>query len=364
MVQVTSILKKRIQKVRRLFSAQKADCMLIALPANISYLTGFLGEDSWLLITAHTNILITDSRFILQAEKQCPNSKIYVRKGRMTQAFTEILKKYPEIKTAVLEDTVEIGTYNILKKKLPVKVKTVSKVVEAAREIKDQAEISEITKAAHISKLALDKILKKIRIGMTEIQIAAMLDYEMKKFGCNPAFETIVAFGTNSAMPHYRPANRKLKKIDTILFDFGAKLNNYCSDLTRCFAVGKVTDFYAKVYKTVLEAQTAAINILKAGLEAKDADDAAKQIITSQNLKPYGHGLGHGLGIDVHELPTVSYMSKLKLQAGNVITVEPGVYIPNKFGIRIEDDVLITDSGCEILSALLKTDDTPILKLK
>ncbi|HBG27160.1 MAG: hypothetical protein A2Y10_17095 [Planctomycetes bacterium GWF2_41_51] len=363
MANVTSILKKRIQNVRQNFLSQKIDCLLIASPANISYLTGFMGEDSWLLVTGRTNILITDSRYTLQAEKQCPNSKIYVRKGRMTEAITEILKKYPDVRTAGIEDKIETGIYKTLKRKLPVLTKPVNHIVESAREIKDYLEISAIKKAAQISKTAMEKILKHIRIGMTETHIAAMLDYEIKKTGANPAFETIVAFGTNSAMPHHSPTLRKLKKIDTILFDFGAKFNGYCSDLTRCFAVGKINDFYAKVYKTVLEAQTVAINMLKAGVDAKEVDAAAKQIITSEKLPPYGHGLGHGLGIDVHEQPTVSYMSKSKLKTGNVITVEPGVYIPNKFGIRIEDDVLITDSGCEILSQLLKTDNVPLLKL-
>ena len=165
-------------------------------------------------------------------------------------------------------------------------------------------------------------------------------------------------------MAHHRPTDRKLKKIDTILFDFGAKIDGYCADMTRCFATGRVNNFYAKVYKMVLDAQTAAINILKSGIKAKAADAAAKEIIKAAKLPPYGHGLGHGVGIDVHEQPVVSVISKASLQKGNVITVEPAVYLPGKFGIRIEDDVLVTENGCEILTSLLKSDEVPLLKLE
>jgi Xaa-Pro aminopeptidase len=206
--------------------------------------------------------------------------------------------------------------------------------------------------------------LRRIRLGITERQLADILEFEMKKFGAAPSFETIVAFGSNSAMPHYRPANRRLKKVDTILFDFGAKLNGYCSDLTRCFAVGRASELYKKVYRTVFAAQAAAIKAVKSGRPAKVVDAAAKKVIKSAKLPAFGHGAGHGLGLDVHELPTVFAFSKELLQAGNVITLEPAVYLPNKFGIRIEDDVLITEKGCRALSSPLKNDDVPLLKVK
>ncbi|MEN6386064.1 MAG: Xaa-Pro peptidase family protein [Phycisphaerales bacterium] len=361
MLMDTSNLKHRLKKVRQKLKAEKIDAFLVTNPVNITYLTGFKGDDSWLLITANSNILITDSRYTLQAKKECALTKIYERKGKMIDAVCEILKKNPNIDAAAVEDTIPLATFKALKKQLPIRVKEAKNFIESIRLIKDASEIEKIKQSAAIAENALNKVLPKIRIGMTEIEVAAIIDSEIKKHGAIPSFDTNVSFGPNSAMPHHRPDMTKLKKIDTILIDYGAKMDCYCSDITRCFAVGKVDDFYAKVYKTVLEAQTSAINILKAGLEAFDADEAAKEIIKKENLTPYGHGLGHGMGLEIHEAPAVSFMSRAKLQTGNVISVEPGVYLDNKFGIRIEDDVLITNTGCEILTTLLKSDEVPLL---
>lgn len=362
MAQDTSNLRNRIKKIRTQLLSNKADAIIITTGSNVSYLSGFQGDDSWLIVSAKQSILITDSRYTLQAKLQCPMCKIYERKGKMTESIRQIFKKL-SVKTTAIEDKIELGIFRVLKKALPVRLKPLRGVVESVRQIKDKSEITAIKKAIEISQIVLAKVLPKIHIGISETALAAMLDFEMKKAGANPAFETIVAFGSNSAMAHHRPSARKLKKVDTVLFDFGAKINGYCSDLTRCFATGRVTPFYAKVYKTVLDAQTAVINMLKAGIKAKDADAAAKEIIKAAKLPPYGHGLGHGVGIDVHEQPAVSVISKASLQNGNVITVEPAVYLPGKFGIRIEDDVLITESGCEILSSLLKSDQVPLLKV-
>jgi Xaa-Pro aminopeptidase len=363
MVSDTSILKDRIRNVRAKLQSAKADAFVVTICSNVSYLTGFTGDDSWLLLTGKQVFLVTDSRYTLQAKNQCPACRIYQRKGSMIDAVADIVKKLPKIKTAAVEDKIELAIFKFLRKKLTSRIKPVKNLVESVRQIKDPSEIVAIKKAIDISQKSLVKVLPKIHIGISESTLAAMLDFEMKKAGANPAFETIVAFGSNSAMAHHRPSARKLKKVDTILFDFGARLNGYCADLTRCFATGRVTDFYAKVYKTVLDAQTAAINILKAGIKAKAADAAAKEIIKAAELPPYGHGLGHGVGLDVHEQPAVSVISKASLQKGNVITVEPAIYLDGKFGIRIEDDVLITENGCEILTSLLKTDKVHLLKV-
>ncbi len=364
MAQDTSILKDRIKKVRAKLGAAKADVLLVTAKANVSYLSGFWGGDSWLILTGNKSILVTDSRYTLQAKKECSACKIYQRKGSMIDAVAQILKRLPKVRTAAVEDKIELAVFKILRKKLPVRIKPVKNIVESVRAVKDKSEIAAIRKAIEIAGKSLEKILPKIRAGYSEAQVAAMLEFELKKAGATPSFETVVAFGSNSAMAHHRPTNRKLKKVDTILIDYGAKLSGYCCDLTRCFATGRVNNFYAKVYKTVLDAQTAALNILKSGIKAKNVDACAKEIIKSAKLPPYGHGLGHGLGIDVHEQPGVSVLSKASLQDGNVITVEPAVYLDGKFGIRIEDDVLVTESGCEILSSLLKSDEVPLLKIK
>lgn len=359
----TSNLKGRIKKVRSKLAKAKIDCLIVTNCSNVSYLSGFMGDDSWLIVTPKSNTLITDSRYTLQAKQQCSFCMIYERKGKMTDSLGDIFKKL-HVKTAAVEDTISLSTYKVLKKKLQLKLCDTANLVESVRQIKDPSEILKIKKAGQIAEDALAKVLKKIKIGMTEKQVASMIDFEMKQVGAEPSFETNVSFGPNSAMAHHRPGIQKLKKVDTILIDWGSKFDGYCSDLTRCFAVGKVNKFYAKVYKAVLDAQTAAINMLKEGIKVKDADETAKQIIKSQNLPPYGHGLGHGLGFDIHEQPAVSIHSQAILQTGNVITIEPGVYLDNKFGIRIEDDVVITKTGCELLTRVVEIEEVPLLKIK
>ena len=358
------IFKNRTKEIRRLLRAKRLDALIVTGRADVSYLSGFSGDDSWLILTGRDVCLVTDSRYTLEARRDCPACRIYERKGTMIDAVIDIFKKLPAVKTVAVEDKVELSVFNILRKKLRRRLKPVKALVESARAVKDKSEIAAIRKAAAVAQKALAKVLPKIRAGYSESEVAAMLEFELKKAGANPAFETIIAFGSNSAMPHHRPTAKKLKKVDTILIDFGAKLDGYCCDLTRCFAVGWAGVLYRKVYQTVLDAQTNAINALKSGIEAKKVDTAAKEVIKLSNLPVYGHGTGHGLGLEVHEQPVVSVISKDILQRGNVITIEPAVYLSNKFGIRIENDVLVTENGCEVLSSLLKSDQVPLLKLK
>jgi Xaa-Pro aminopeptidase len=355
------IFKSRIKKVTRLLRKKQLDALIITCGANISYLSGFFGDDSWLILTAKDVWLVTDSRYTLQAKRECPACKIYERKGKMTEAIADVLKKLPAVRVIAVEDKIELSVFNILCKKLGRRLKTAGGLIESVRQVKDKFEIRAIRKAAAIAQKALGRILKKIHTGASEIEIAAMLEFELKRAGMLPAFETIVAFGTNSAMPHHRPTAKKLKKVDTILIDFGAKLNGYCCDLTRCFAVGRVNDFYRKVYKAVFEAQSNALRMVKTGVKAKKIDIIAKEILAASKLPPYGHGLGHGVGLEVHELPVVSVKSNATLAQGNVITIEPAVYWGGRFGIRIEDDVLVTDKGCKVLTTRLKNDQVPVL---
>jgi Xaa-Pro aminopeptidase len=339
--------------------------------ADVSYLSGFRGDDSWLVLAGRSIYLITDSRYTLAAKKECsvrlgmPYStcKIYERKGAMTEAVADVLKKIPAVKTVAVEDKIETALFEILKKKIPARLTALKSPAAFVRQIKDEIEAEAIREAAAVAQKALGRVLSKICAGVSETEVAAMLDFELKKTGAQPAFEAIVAFGSNSAMPHHRPTTRKLKKIDTILIDFGAKLSGYCCDITRCFAVGRIDDFYRKVYKAVFCAQSRAMQTVKSGASAKKVDAAAKEIIKSSKLPVFGHGTGHGIGLEVHEQPVVSVLSKDVLQQGNVVTIEPAVYLADKFGIRIEDDVLVTDSGCKILTTRLKDDQVPLLKV-
>jgi Xaa-Pro aminopeptidase len=196
--------------------------------------------------------------------------------------------------------------------------------------------------------------LKYIKPGVTESELAGRLDFQIRRAAASNSFETIVAFGPNASRPHHQPTSRKLKKNDTILIDFGARCKGYCCDITRCFTIGRPNPFYKKVYAAVQQAQTAAIKMVKPGIEIKKVDAAAREVLRKYDLPVYGHGTGHGLGLEIHERPAISEKSKGKLQTGMVFTIEPAVYIPGRLGIRIEDDILITKTGCRILTHLLK----------
>jgi Xaa-Pro aminopeptidase len=357
------IFRKRVEKVREILREKNFDALILTGGADVSYLSGFRGEDSWLVLAGKSVWLVTDSRYTLAAKKECSSCKIYERKGAMTEAVADVLKKINNVKAVAVEDNIKLSIFNALKKKIPGRLTALKSPAAFVRQIKDETEIRAIRKAAAVAQKALGRVLSKIYAGVSETEVAAMLDFELKKTGAQPAFEAIIAFGSNSAMPHHRPTTRKLKKIDTILIDFGAKLNGYCCDITRCFAVGRVNDFYRKVYKAVFCAQSRAMQTVKSGASAKEVDAAAKEIIRSSKLPVFGHGTGHGLGLEVHERPVVSVLSKDVLQQGNVVTIEPAVYLGGKFGIRIEDNILVTDKGCKVLTTRLKNDEVPLLKI-
>lgn len=217
--------------------------------------------------------------------------------------------------------------------------------------IKTETEVRLIQKASKIAFDAMDWALGQLQPGMTERQLAAMYVYRLSHYDATEGFETIVCFGPNGSRNHHQPSERKLANNDVLLLDFGANYNGYISDMTRCFAVGTPSDFYCRVYQTVARAQKAAIAAVRAGVRVCDVDAAARQVIEAAHLPAYGHGTGHGLGLQVHEMPSVSGLDrKTRLQAGQVITIEPGVYLPGKFGIRLEDDILVTDTNGKILS--------------
>jgi len=243
-----------------------------------------------------------------------------------------------------------LAEFEQIKKALKTKVNTIGGVIERIRMSKDEGEIYATKKAAAIATKALTNTTPNIKPGMSESEVAGMLDFEIRKLGSTNSFETIVAFGPNASIAHHQPTLRKLKKNDTILIDFGAKFKGYCSDITRCFIMGKPDSFYQRAYDIVEKAQQAAIKKVKAGITIKELDSIARDIIRLSDLPVYGHGTGHGTGIEIHESPFLNPQAEGTLQVGQIITIEPGVYIPNVLGIRIEDDCLVTKTGCEILT--------------
>jgi Xaa-Pro aminopeptidase len=268
----------------------------------------------------------------------------------MAGAVGKLVKKLKSVKTISVEQATSLAAFEELKKNVEVRFKVAANIIEPVRLSKDRSEVAAVRAAARLADEALGQIRRRIKPGISENELAGTLDFQIRKLGARTSFETIVAFGPNASRPHHQPGSRKLKKNDTILIDFGLRYKNYCCDLTRCFAVGRPSAFYQKVYDAVREAQAAAIKIVKAGAEIKQVDAAARQVIAGNDLPVYGHGTGHGLGLELHEGPVVSADSKGKLQAGMVFTIEPGVYVPGKLGVRIEDDILVTETGYRLLS--------------
>jgi Xaa-Pro aminopeptidase len=345
------IYKTRLKVVRAGIARLKADCLIATKPANVTYLTGFTGEDSWAIVLPRTVALVTDSRYTEQAAAQCRFCRIFKRKETMAKAVAELLRNRRGIKTAAVEKSISLANFRSLKKNLSCRLKAAEGIVESVRRKKDPIEVSAIRAAAKIAARAFERVLRQVKPGLTENELAGIVDFEIRKNGGNNSFQTIVAFGPNASRPHHQPTTRKLRKNDTVLIDFGVRLDGYCCDVTRCFSVGTPHGLYYKVYTVVKQAQAAAIRMVKAGVEISSIDAAAKEIIKKAGLPVYGHGTGHGLGLEVHELPVVSNKTKGTLQTGDVITIEPAVYIPGRLGVRIEDDILVTNDGGVVLTA-------------
>jgi len=353
------IIKKRVRKIRRELSNRNIDCLIVTKPANVTYTTGFLGDDSWAVITKSKVYFLTDSRYTEQAREECPDCTIVERTGLMPEAAGKLVKKLKSVQAVTVEKILSLATFEALKKHVKVRVKSVASVIETIRGNKDSMEIKTIEAAASISTKALEKSLGYIKQGVTESELAGMLDFQIRKLGATNSFETIVAFGPNASRPHHQPGGKKLKQKDTVLIDFGAKYKGYCSDITRCFVVGRREAFYQKVYDVVELAQAAAIKMIKAGIKLNEVDAAARKVIKDNDLPVYGHGTGHGFGLEIHESPFLKVGAKGMLKAGQVITIEPGIYMPGKLGVRIEDDVLVTEGGCKKLTR--KCPHSPLL---
>jgi len=346
------IITKRIKAIRRELRKQRIDCLIITSPPNVTYTTGFMGSDSWALITKRQTFLVTDSRYTEQAQKECVGCRIIRRNDSefLAQAASKLLRKLRPVRMVAVEKSTSFADFELLKKYVEARLITIANVIETVRSSKDSTELTCIRRAASIAAKALQQSLHQVKPGITENELAGLLDFQIRRAGATNSFDTIVAFGANASRPHHQPGKKKLKPEDTILIDFGAKYKGYCCDITRCFAICRSKVFYKKVYDVVEQAQAAAIKMVKAGIEIGQVDAAAREVIRRNDLPVYGHGTGHGLGLEIHEAPFLKANSKGRLRTGEVITIEPGVYIPGKLGVRIEDDVLVTRTGCEILT--------------
>ena len=335
------------------------EAILISSPVNRRYFTAFPSSDGYLIVTKNKAVFFTDSRYIEAAQKS------------ITLCETALLTRFSvEVKSFLTDNNIEklyTETQNLsvamlaqFKKILsPVRVAPSQRLEDLINELRAQKsdyEIECVKKAQSIAEDAFNHILTFIKPGVTEKQIALELDFYMLSHGAEAiSFDTIAVTGAKTSMPHGVPDNTVVRDGDFITMDFGAVYNGYHSDMTRTVGVGKVTDEQKAVYDIVLKAQTAALDVLKKGFSCADADKAARDIITEAGYGEYfGHGTGHGVGVEIHEEPSLSPRSKQILKTGNVVTVEPGIYLPDKFGVRIEDMALITHGGYENLTSVPK----------
>jgi Xaa-Pro aminopeptidase len=347
----------RVRRCRQALRERELAGLVVTNPRDVTYLTGFQGDDSVLVLTAQSRVLVTDSRYTVQARRECPGLRLLDRKRlKMAEAVAAVLERNGKVGAgpiAVEADQITVSAQRSYRKHLGRRLQAVEPVVAPLRITKDDWELSRIRKAIRVAQTAMERLLPTVRAGETERELAARLDYEMARLGSTAvAFDSIVAVGAHGAEPHAIPGPAKVRANTPFLTDWGATVDGYRSDLTRCWAPGKIRPVFAEAYRWVLEAQTAAIARVRPGETLGAVDAAARAVMGRSGLPVYGHGTGHGIGLDIHEAPALKADDKTPLRQGMVVTIEPGVYLEGRFGIRIEDDVLVGSGGPVLLSSL------------
>ncbi|MBU4186377.1 MAG: Xaa-Pro peptidase family protein [Proteobacteria bacterium] len=360
-------IEKRVERLRKSLAENNIDTLMVLVEENRRYLSGFTGEDTQfdetagaLFITDQRLMLVTDSRNELQAANEAPLYEIISYKKGLTKELPNIINTLKTKRLGFESIRMSYMQYNKICKQfgssdIDVELVEADNIMECLRIVKEQSELEEIKKALLIAEsVFMNFVENTIEPGMTEKEAAWLLEKNMREAGADSvSFPIIVASGPNSALPHAIPGNRKFKKDEPILFDWGAKLNGYCSDITRTIVIGSPDDRFKKIFKTVLDAQNKAINAIKPGISSKAVDEVARDHIGSMGFKgKFGHGLGHGIGLAVHEPPKISPLKDTLLESHMVFTVEPGIYIPGWGGIRIENMVVVSENGAKVLNSL------------
>ncbi|EOS7906413.1 aminopeptidase P family protein [Enterococcus hirae] len=342
----------RVEKLRKKMQEENLDSFLITSPYNLRYLTNFTGTTGLAVITLEKAFFITDFRYTEQAAAQAQGFEIIKNVGPIFEEVADLVQKEGLRELGFEETTVSFLEYSVLEEIIDAQLIPISGMIEELREIKDEEEIAIIEKACSIADLAYDHILKMIQPGMTEIEVANQLDFYMRSLGASGvSFETIVASGLRSAMPHGVASKKIIEQGDLITIDFGCYYEGYVSDMTRTFAIGDPGEQLKEIYQIVLEAQLAVLEVAKPGVTGKQLDAVARDYITKHGYgEAFGHSTGHGIGLEIHEGPNVSVLAEKQFVPGNIITDEPGIYLPGIGGVRIEDDLLITSNGNRVLT--------------
>lgn len=352
-------MKQRTEKITGQFERLEVDAFLVTCEVNVRYLSGFTGDSSYLLIRPESTTILTDGRYETQIAAECPSLEAAVRPPSqpLIDLVGEVIGDGSVDRVGIEASHLTVDTMRRLEARLPdVRWVETSGEVERLRSVKEPEEIAIIRRAASIAERAFRSVTSKLTSRWTEREIAFELEATMRVLGADGvSFSPIVAVEPSGALPHYRPEDVRLAATATLLIDWGASYQGYASDITRTLHRPPASEEFRHAYEAVLESQLAAIEAIRPGAETREVDAVARGILEKAGLGPaFKHGLGHGIGLEIHEAPRLGASSDETLQPGMVVTVEPGVYLEGRFGIRIEDDVLVTESGHEVLTRLGK----------
>jgi Xaa-Pro aminopeptidase len=359
----------RRKKLVAQLKAQALDALLVTSVTNVRYLTGFTGDSSWLLVGPKLCVLLSDGRYRTQLEEECPGLDAVIRPvdQKLTTCAASELAKGKARHVGFEQDVLTVGLQSLIASAMPaVDLVPTRDLVEDLRQLKDSEEVTEIRRAISLAQRAFASMRATLRGELTERQVAHDLEHTIRSLGGEgAAFPPIVAVGDRAALPHYRAGHLRVEESGLLLVDWGAvSAGGYRSDLTRVLVTSKLSTKLEQVYGVVLKAQLAAIAAMGPGVSTKTVDLAARTVIDQAGFgKHFSHGLGHGIGLDIHEAPRMSPQGEATLQPGMVVTVEPGIYLAGVGGVRIEDDVLITKDGAEVLTSTPKSWDEAFVDL-
>jgi Xaa-Pro aminopeptidase len=349
----------RRDKLRRSFRKLGLDALLLTNFTNVTYLTGFTGDDSYLVVLAKGEVVVSDPRYTTQLEEECPALEASIRPPGvgMVERVAEIARSARIRKLGIEGASMSVALRDEIAAAVPkTELAATAELVENLRLVKDKDEVAQIRRAIWFAERAFAILRASLRPERTEKEVADELENNIRLFGGKGAsFPSIVAVGARSALPHARPTDQKIGADDFVLVDWGANGGLYMSDLTRVLVTGKISPKLERIYRVVLSAQEQAIAAIRPGLTCHEVDQVARKAIDKAGFgRNFGHGLGHGIGLEIHEGPRLAANQHRQLEPGMVVTVEPGIYLPGWGGVRIEDDVLVTKAGCEVLTTVGK----------
>ncbi|WP_342528869.1 Xaa-Pro peptidase family protein [Chryseomicrobium sp. FSL W7-1435] len=346
----------KLEKVRQALTDSSLSALLVTNPHSRRYLTGFTGTAGVALVTQSEAFFITDFRYTEQANAQITGYTLVEQKTTLIEAVAQVVKENGLDKVGFEQEAMTFAEYDRYNKALEAELVPTTGIVEKIRLIKTEDELTIIKQACKIADDAYEHILTFIQPGMTELDVSNELEFFMRKQGAtSSSFDIIVASGVRSALPHGVATHKVIEQGDFITLDFGAYYNGYVSDVTRTLAVGEPSEKLKEIYQVVLDSQLLALEKIKPGMTGKEADAIARDYIASKGYgEAFGHSLGHGIGLEVHEGPGLSSRSDVVLEPGMLITIEPGIYLPDIGGVRIEDDALVTETGVERLTLTSK----------